>query len=646
MKKPKSPWFPEEVAAWDPPEDLTVSECADKYRVLSYKSEKRGPWETSFNPVSRAYMDAFGFDCVQEIWLVKPSQSSGTEGILNMLLYAILQDPGSAMIVEPNENLADELSQERMDDMIRSCDKLHSIIRQNKEETGKKKKTFASMTIYFAWAGSPTSLASRAIRFVFFDEPDKYPPFAGKEASPIALGKERTNTFRYTKKIVYASTPTTEAGYIFKGEAAAEARFRFFITCPHCGEKQTLKMENLKFGEDHTPKVVEGAAWYECEKCAGIITEDSRMELVRRGEWVDMISGLEFHACLEKLKPRVVGFQFNRLYTPWFSFGMVAAEFLRSKEDPALFMNFKNSWMAEPWVERHEQKTEHELMTRCIDLPAGICPADTVSVVSGLDPGQGGIWFTSWAWLRDAQKHLVDYGFLSYIGTDLQGQIRMIRKFVFETRYQIQGGGFEYPVWRCGMDTGGGRDEEDETMTQRAYEIIRRASDGKRLLGTKGRATNTVAKVSMTVIDKMPGKQGRTIPGGLNLWLINTDAVKDSFSYFLSLPVGSHGAISFHQDIKNDFIRHILAEEKQKNRRGQWEWVTVDKNNHLLDCSIIAIALGDKECWGGVEAIQKPQRFLSDPDAPPPEIIDIQPIVTPAMVNRQPRRRIISRGIE
>ncbi len=140
MKKPKPPWWPEEVTAWQPPEDLTVSECADKYRVLSGKSEKRGPWETNFNPASREFMDTFGYDCVQEIWLVKPSQSSGTESMLNMLLYAVLQDPGPAMIVEPNENLADELSQERMDDMIRSCDKLKGIIRPNKEETGKKKK--------------------------------------------------------------------------------------------------------------------------------------------------------------------------------------------------------------------------------------------------------------------------------------------------------------------------------------------------------------------------------------------------------------------------------------------------------------------------------------------------------------------------
>ncbi len=607
MAKNKFPFWPEEITAWEPPEDLTVSECADKYRVLSAKSEKRGRWETNYNPIARAFMDSFGIDCVQEIWLVKPTQSSGTESVLNMLLYAVLQDPGPAMIVEPNESLADELSQERVDDMIQSCDKLKKIVRANREETGKKKKTFTSMTCYFAWAGSPTSLASRAIRYVFFDEVDKYKAFSGKEASPIALGKERANTFRYTKKIVYCSTPTIDTGYITQGEASADARFRYFVACPHCGAKQTLKLGNVKFGEDHAPEIVTEKAWYECESCEGIIAEDARMELVRRGEWVDTISGLNFDDCIKKLKPKSIGFQFNRLYTPWFTFGEIAAEFLKSKDDIALFMNFKNSWMAEPWVERYELKTEHELMGRCIDLPAGVCPKNTMAVLAGIDPGQGGFWFTCWAWLSDAQKHLVDYGFISFVGMDLLGQIRTVREFVYATTYQAEVGDKEFPIWRCGIDTGGGKDQDDETMTQRAYEILRKASDGRRLFGTKGRSTNTINKVSMTVIDKMPGKNGKKIQGGLNIWLINTDIVKDSFSYFLSLPVNSHGAVSFNRDVKEDFIRHILAEEKQRNRRGIWEWVQTSKDNHLLDCSLIAMAMGDRECWGGVESLKKPQ---------------------------------------
>jgi phage terminase large subunit GpA-like protein len=634
-------WWPEEIIAWEPPEDLTVSECADRNRVLSGKSEKRGPWETSYNPVSRAYQDAFGADCVQEIWLMKPAQSSGTEGLLNMLLFAILQDPGPALLVEPNESLADKISTERIDDMIESSDKLKKLIRPHREETGKKKKTFAAMTIYFGWAGSAVSLASQACRYVFLDEIDKYEEWTGKEASPVDLAKERTATFRYTKKCVFTSTPTIEEAYLAKGEKACDARFRYFIDCPFCGHEQQLRLDGLKWPEDSTPKEAEEAAFYECEECRGEIREDRRMELVRRGRWLDMISGLDFEECIKKIKPRSVGFQFNRLYTPWFSFGMVAAEFLKSKDDPKHLQNFKNSWMAEPWAQKAEAKTELELMKRTVDIPKMICPDDTMALTVGTDPGQGGFWFLVLAWLTGNIRHVVDYGFVSFVGTDLDAQIRMVREFVFQTRYRNVSGNRDFLVWRAGMDTGGGKDEDDTTMTARAYAIIRKASDGKRLLGTKGSGRDSAEKLRLKQIDKMPGKQGKAIPGGLNIWMLNVDALKDSLAYYLGLPLGSFGAIQFNRDIKTDLISHLLAEEKRRNRRGQWEWVTVSTKNHLLDCAVIALAMGDRECWGGVEALHNSQCIPvgnAGPSGPTP---DRQPQQRAAH-----RRRVISRGVE
>jgi len=649
VKKP--PFSPEEREAWTPPEDLTVSQCADKYRVLSGKSAKSGPWETSHNPIARAFMDSFGIDCIREIWLVKPTQSSGTESLLNMLLYAVLQDPGPALFAEPNENLADELSQERIDDMIRHCDALQSRCQLHEKGV----KVFSNMNLYMAWAGSPVSLASRAIRYVFFDEVDKYRMFAGREASPLKLGSERTNTFREIMKKVHTSTPVLESDEMTQGEKQCDARFRFHVFCPHCGHRQQLTFEGIKYDSNLMPREIEETAFYECAGCKGAIREDERMEMIRRGVWVDMISGLDFGDCIQKIKPRSVGFQFWRVHTPWFTFGDIAAEFIRSKDRPSDLQNFKNSWLAEPWAEKGETKTEFQLLSRRIDLPSKICPDDAIAVVAGIDMGQGGYWFAAWAITPKAQKILVDYGFESFVGATAEEQRDKIRKFVFGTAYPSADGRFIYPVWRAGMDTGGGRDEEDETQTARAYSIIRAVSDGKRLLGIKGRSnSNSVAHVSLSVIDKMPGKQGKPIPGGLNLWLINTDAVKNDLSHYLGLPIESDGAAVFNQDVREDFIKHILAEERRKNKNGHWEWVQISAANHLLDCSVIALAMADRECWGGVDILHRPQRF-SAPISPVIEQKAEEPIETgviienlsiPKAPGRRKGYRIISRGIE
>lgn len=650
-KRLKNPFWPEERDAWTPPEELTVSQCADKYRILSEKSAKTGPWETGFNPISRAFMDAFGVDCIKEIWLVKPTQSSGTEGLLNMLLYAVLQDPGPALLAEPNENLANEISQERIDDMIRHCDALDSRC-QLKE---KGQKTFTNMNLYMAWAGSPTSLASRAIRYAFFDEVDKYRLFAGREASPLKLGSERTNTFREIMKKVHTSTPVLETDEITQGEKRCDAHFRFHVFCPHCAHQQQLSFEGIKFDSNLTPNEIEETAFYECSGCKQAIREDQRMEMIRRGAWIDTVSGLNFDDCISKVKPRSAGFQFWRIHTPWFTFGEIAAEYIKSKDRPSDLMNFKNSWLAEPWAEKGETKTEFQLLSRRIDLPAKTCPDDAIAALAGIDMGQGGFWFAVWAMTPKAQRILIDYGFESFVGATAEEQRAKIRRFVFGASYPSSDGRFVYPIWRAGMDTGGGRDEEDETQTARAYSIIRAVSDGKRLLGIKGRSNSTaIAHVSLSVIDKMPGKQGKPIPGGLNLWLINTDAMKNDFSHYLNLPVESDGAAIFNRDVRDDFIKHILAEERQKNKHGHWEWVQVSAANHLLDCSIIALAMGDRECWGGVDILHRPQRFPAPaatkieakPEEPKETGVIIENISIPKAPIRQRGRRIISRGIE
>lgn len=649
-KSVKKPAFREkEQAAWEPPEQLTVSQCADKYRILSGKSAKSGPWETGWNPVIRSIQDCFAYDFVKDIWIVKPTQSGGTESLLNMILYAVMQDPGPALLVEPNENLADEISTERIDDMIANSDtlKARTILQE------KARKIFSGMTLYMGWAGSPVSLASRAIRYLFFDECDKYRLFTGREASPLKLGQERTNTFREIMKRVYASTPVLETDVMTQGEKGCDARFRYHVFCPHCGHRQQLFFDGARYNENADLKDVELYTYYECAACKKDIREDQRMEIVRRGVYVDLVTGLDFDECMAKVKPRSVGFQYWRVHSPDFTLGDIAVEYLKSKDKPSDLMNFQNSWRAEAWAEKGETRTEFELFSRVMpDLPARTVPNDAILLTAGMDLGQKGVWFAVWAW-TPTKKVLVDYGFQSFIGQGIIEQKEIIKKIVFDSRYLSLSGAFLYPIWRAGIDTGGGRDESDLTMTTRAYMILRAIKNDKRLLGTKGRANSAREKtISMSVIDKMPGKKAEPIPGGLKIWSMNVDSLKSDLQYYLSLPVESEGAAVFNRDVREDFVKHLLAEERQRNQRTKrWEWVKVATDNHLLDCTVIAMAMGDRECWGGVEMVRRPQRFPATrkeikktvKSEEHEQAAQVEPMMQPTP--RINRRRILSRGV-
>ena len=602
-------FWPEHLDLWSPPEKITVSQCADKHRILGRGSSKPGAWETNFLPFMRDVMDSFSTDCVEEIWLIKPTQSGGTEAILNMLLYAILQDPGPAMIVERTEGLADEVSQDRINGMIETCDQLKEVKRldqdvRNVEDVTKKKKTFSTMTLYLAWSNSPTSLASRPIRYCFFDEVNKYRKFAGEEASPLALGRERTHTYIFTRKLIHVSTPSTDMGYITRGEASCDVRFRYHVACPHCGHRQILIFDQVKFGEfkDDLQKV-EDYAWYECEKCREKIFNDQKGEMVRWGKWVDLISGLEFERCMEELRPKRIGFQINRLYSPWHTFGMVAREFLESKDLPEKLMNWKNPWMAEPWIEKYETKSELEIFQNTIDIDSFICPQGTVALTCGIDPGQGGFWFVVLAWKRDMGPHLIDYGFLPSWDE--------VTRLVWENTYsiQVEGGENRLSIWRAGIDTGGGeRENYDLTQTEEAYDWLRKYGKGK-CFGTKGMSHPSMQKIKISHIDKMP--KGQPILGGITLLNLDTDAFKNAIHYRLEVEEGGSGRFTFNKETRKDFVSHILAEERRVDfRTGRSEWIRVRKDNHLLDCTVIAFAMADPELWGGVKVIRPPKKNM------------------------------------
>jgi len=587
-----------EKNAWATNQDVTVSQCADKYRVLDLGASKPGQWDTDFNIITKDIMDSFGIDCIEEVWFIKPSQSGGTEAILNMLLYAILQDPGPTLIVEPTELLANEISQERMDKMILFSPELSELKSANEEETTKRKKVFKSMTVYFAWSGSPVSLASRPIKYVFFDEIDKYEKFSGAEASPLALAKERTNTYIFTRKLIYVSTPTLDTGYIIRGEKQCDARFRYFINCPYCGFEQQLFFSQVKWldeGDKLNLKKIEKEAWYECISCNARIDNKIKNSLVQKGRWIDIISNLDFRNCIGKIKPRKIGFQINRLYSPWHSFGLVAVEFLQSKDFPDLLMNWRNSWMAEAWVDNIQKLEEAEYDKNINKYPSLICPSETIALTCGIDPGQGGYWFVILGWKKDYSVFLIQYGFLA--------NLIAIKEMIWNTSYSVTETDIEMSIWRAGIDIGGSKYfGETETMTEAIYEFVRGQN---KIVATKGIARPLYGgrKMKLSLIDKTA--KGKFLPGGVSLWLLDSGAFKDAIYYRLKLNE-EKGKFTFNQDTKKDFFDQLRAEEKRRNKRGEYIWEQIKKDNHYLDCCVIAFALADPECHGGLKIIKSP----------------------------------------
>ena len=224
-----------------PPEDLSVSECAEKYRILtSNTSAMPGPWRNSKTPYLNEIMDELLNYETEEITLCKCAQLGGSEALLNMLLYIILQDPSPAMIVYPTDKLAESISENRIRPMLKSAPTVRKKYREYQSQ--KLELQFDGMYLTLAGSNSPSSLASKAIKYLFLDEVDKYPNSTAKEADPISLAKERTKTFS-NHKVYMTSTPTIRTGQIWKALENSDVEKHYFVPCPHCDELIELKFK-------------------------------------------------------------------------------------------------------------------------------------------------------------------------------------------------------------------------------------------------------------------------------------------------------------------------------------------------------------------------------------------------------------------
>lgn len=92
------------------PEKLTVSQWAERFRVLDESSNFSGKWSNDITPYMIGVMDAFNDPYIQEINFVKSTQVGGTEAMLNMLGWIIMNDPAPTMIVYPTDDLAKDTS--------------------------------------------------------------------------------------------------------------------------------------------------------------------------------------------------------------------------------------------------------------------------------------------------------------------------------------------------------------------------------------------------------------------------------------------------------------------------------------------------------------------------------------------------------
>ncbi|MGK0674246.1 MAG: phage terminase large subunit family protein [Halothiobacillaceae bacterium] len=567
---------------------LTVSEWADRHRVLSSKaSSEPGRWRTSRTPYLKAIMDCLSpTSPVERVVFMKGAQVGATETGSNWIGYVIHHAPGPMMAVWPTVEMAKRNSKQRIDPLIEESPVLCELIAPARSRDSGNTilaKEFRGGVLVMTGANSAVGLRSMPVRYLFLDEVDAYPLDVEGEGDAISLAEARTRTFA-RRKIFIVSTPTIAGASAIEREYEASDQRRYFVPCPHCSHRQWLRFEQLRW-EKGRPET----AAYVCESCETAIAEHHKTWMLEHGEWRATAEG----------SGKTAGFHLSSLYSPlgWRAWCEIAAawEAAVSKEtgSSAAIKTFKNTELGETWVEEGEAPDWQRLLERREDYAIGTIPAGGLLLTAGADVQKDRIEVSVWAFGRGKEAWLIEHRVL--MGDTARDAVwKALGGMLAETWTHASGAAM--PLARLALDTG--------FATQEAYAFVRACRDA-RVMAVKGVRTGSMGGAALigtpTAVDV--SQAGKKLRRGIKVYAVAVGLAKLEFYNHLrqSAEVADDGVTVTYPagfvhlpKIDAEFIQQLCAEQliTRRDRNGfpVREWQKLRERNEALDCYVYARA--------------------------------------------------------
>jgi phage terminase large subunit GpA-like protein len=573
-------------AGLTPDPDLTVSEWADRHRMLSGRaSAEPGRYRTGRTPYMREIMDRLSpGDTTQRVVFMKAAQVGATEAGNNWIGFAIHQAPGPMLAVQPTVELAKRNSRQRIDPLIDESPDLRERVKPARSRDAGNtmlSKEFAGGILIMTGANSAVGLRSTPARYIFLDEVDAYPASADEEGDPVTLAEARSLTFAHRRKVFLVSTPTIRGLSRIEREYEASDQRRYFVPCPHCGYAQWLKFDRLRWQKGR-PETTE----YHCEGCEAPIAEHHKTAMLEGGEW---------RATATAADPTTVGYHLSALYSPigWLSWERIVRSWEAAQGSDEAIKAFRNTILGETWVETGEAPDWQRLYDRRERWKSGTVPAGGLFLTAGADVQKDRIEVDVWAWGRGLESWLVDHVVIEG-GPGDPACWRQLTDLLGKT--WAHASGTHMTIARLAIDTG--------YETSAVYGWAR-AVGFAQVAPVKGlEGFNRASPVTgPTFVDATIG--GKRLRRGARLWTVATSTFKAETYRFLrqdrstaeeitagaSFPAGTMHLPSW---VDSEWLKQLTAEQlvAVKTRRGftKLEWQKLRERNEALDCRVYARA--------------------------------------------------------
>jgi phage terminase large subunit GpA-like protein len=493
-------------------------------------------------------------DPCQEVILKFSSQSGKTEVLNNFVGYIIDQDPGPILVINPNmKPMGEAWSKDRLGPMIRDCPVLTKKVSESKSRDSANTimhKKFPGGHCTIGGANSPAGLAARPIRYLAFDEINRYE--VTKEGDSILLATKRSQTF-HNKKILKVSSPTfPDVGIDYEYNNSLQHEWK--LKCLHCGEYQFPRFKHFIFEDRNEPV-------YVCEHCGVEHPISDEYRVKKTGQWFIVNEG----------NPIKKGYWFNQWASPFAKWQETIDEFLDAKLNPDKLQTVINTAFAEVWTHQGKTIDENDLFARREVYPE--VPEQVEIITAGIDVQDDRLELEVVGWGAGDESWNIDYKIL--IGDPSQPEVWSMLTNSLRTVY-ANDDGVEFAIASACIDSGG-------HYTQTVYDYCSRRPI-PRLYAIKGVAGEGKPIVTPRQLIGYPAKK--------KVLTVGVDAAKSLlFSYLEQHEIGP-GYCHFPIARDSRYFNQLTAEKVvTKLHKGfpRRDWIKTRVRNEALDCRVYAL---------------------------------------------------------
>jgi phage terminase large subunit GpA-like protein len=502
-------------------------------------------------------MDALSDPSLETVVVMSSAQVGKTEILNNAIGYFISQDPSPMLVVQPTLDMAQTWSKDRLAPMLRDTPILGGLVKDPRSrDSGNTTlhKIFPGGHVTACGANSPSSLASRPVRNVFFDEVDRFPISAGSEGDPVSLGKKRASTF-WNRKIFLVSTPTNKGASRIETAFEESDQRRYYVCCPDCGHSQVLRWANVKWEEDKPE-----TAKYVCDDCGSLWDDAQRARIIKTGKWL-----------ADKPTKKIAGFHLSALYSPWTPLEDGVRDFLEAKKQPATLRVWVNTFLGETWEEQGEQIDDYDLANRAEDWDA--IPEDVLLLTAGVDVQDDRLEAEIVGWGRDEESWSIAYKTI-HGDPSAPAVWRDLDEFLGQSfEHEL---GEDMIVRATCIDSGGHH-------TQAVYKYVA-PREGKRIYAIKG-----VGGEGRPII----GKPSKNNIGKIKLFPVGVDTAKLLLFSRFRISEPGPGYCHFPVGREDEYFKQLTAEKiATRYHKGfaKREFVKTRTRNEALDVRVYAMS--------------------------------------------------------